>query len=107
MVVEVVVTAALEVEIPIEQGDDIHAGIAAVLGEIDGVRHVVVEEVGDVTSVDSHLRVEVYAQVTLHFTPELFDPEEKFVRERLAGAEAVGGVSAFEIASGPYRIETW
>lgn len=106
-VTEVIATAALEVDVPLDDGDDLAAGIETVLGDLDTVRHVAVEELGDVTPGDGHLRVDVYTRLTLHFDPDIFDDAGRATRDRLAAADAIATVRTVDIESGPYRIEAW
>lgn len=106
-VIEIIATTAIEVDIPIDDGDDPVAGVKTVLGQLGPVRHVVIEDVGDITSGNGHLRVEVYARVTLHFDPDTIDDADQMSRNRLATADSVAYLTTFVVESGPYRIEAW
>lgn len=106
-VIEVIVTAALDVEIPIDYGDDLRAGVETVLGDHDAIRHVAIEELGDVTSGNGQLRVEVYARLTVHLEPDTMADATRITRGQLAAAESIAAVRTFDIESGPYRIEAW
>lgn len=106
-VIEIIATAALEVDIPIDYGDALPGGVETVLGNLDSVRYVVIEELGEVTSRDEQLRVEVYARVTLHFDPNVVDIADHAAGDRLGAADPIASVVAFDIESGPYRIEAW
>lgn len=106
-VLELILTAALRVEVPIEYGDELREGVYAVLGEIAGVRHVALEELGDVARENDHLCVETYVRITVHLDPKTVDDPEQLVRDRLVGGDVVSSVQNFQIASGPYPIESW
>lgn len=106
-VIETIATAALEVDIPIDYGDALPGAVETVLGNLDSVRHVVIEELGDVTSRDEQLRVEVYARLTLHFDPAIVGNADHAARDRLVAADAIASMMSFDIESGPYRIEAW
>lgn len=104
---EIIVTAALSVAVPIENGDELRDGLATVLGDIDGVRHVNLEELGDVERENNRLGVETYTRITFHFNPDEVDVPEQAARDGLGTAETISSVQNFEIASGPYLIESW
>lgn len=106
-VVEVIATAALAVDIPIDDGDDLRAGVVTVLDHRPEIRHVVIEELGDVTANDDQLRVDVFARLTIHFALDTVADAPRMAREQLAAAEPIAAVRTFDIESGPYRIEAW
>lgn len=106
-VVEVIATAALEVDVPIDDAENLPEGVEAVLSDVDNVRHVGIEELGDVTSGNGQLRVDAYARVTLHFDPGAVDEDRQAWQNRLVDADGIATVTAFEVESGPYRIEAW
>lgn len=107
IVVEVIATAALEVDIPIDAGDELEKGVETALDGIAGIRHVAIEELGDVSSRNGQLRVEVYARLTFHFDPDAVDDPDSVARERLDTSDVIASVQAFTTESGPYRIEAW
>ena len=106
-VTEVIITAALRVAVPIESGEDPEAAAVTVLQAIEGIRHVSLEEIGDITADDDRLFVETYARITFHLDPEGDDDPKTTVRNRLETIDEVVTIQNFQIASGPYRIESW
>jgi len=105
-VLEVIVTAAVQVAIPKHAGDHPRAAVESTLGEIPGIRHVSLEELGEIVDRDDHLAVETYSRLTIHLDPETSDAVS-VTRGRLAAAESVIDVQNFQVASGPYTIESW
>lgn len=87
-VTEIIAATALKVDISIDYGDDIVAGVETVLGDLKPVRHVVIEDLDDITSGNGHLRVEVYARVTLHFDPDTVDDADQKARNRVMMADS-------------------
>lgn len=49
-VIEVIASTALTVDLPIDYGEDLAAGLETVLGDLEGVRYVAIEEIGEVTT---------------------------------------------------------
>lgn len=102
-VLEVIADARVQVDVPIEAGDDLAGGVEAALAGIDAVRHVALGELGEVTSGDGRLRVEARARLTLHLDPAA---EPGAARERLAAAGPVAAVERFE-AVDAYTVEAY
>lgn len=106
-VLELIVTTALEVAVPIESGNNLRPGLEAVISDIPEVRHVALEELGDVRRQNDHLLVDTYVRLTFHLDPESADDPQRITRDRLTTSDAVSSCQNFQIASGPYPIESW
>lgn len=106
-VIEVIATAALRVMLPVEQGEEVETGVEGVLGDLDWVRHVAIEELGEITQREGLLVVDVFVRLTFHFARERREDVERAARSHLAEAPVVDQLKAFTVESGPYRIESW
>lgn len=106
-VIEVIITAALRVAVPIKGGDDPHGAAVTVLQTIEGCRHVALEEIGDITPADGRLYIETYARITFHLNPKSNEDPIVTVRRRLEAVDEVDKIQNFQVESGPYRIESW
>lgn len=106
-VIEVIVTAALSLAVPKEAGEDPRTAAKTRLRDVEGLRHVAFEELGEVTPTEDRLLVDCYARLTFHLDPETVDDPGRVVRARLEETSSVIDLKTFTVASGPYRIESW
>lgn len=101
---EIEARTAVAVGVPSDRGGELRAAVEDALGGLPFVRTAAVTSVNGVDSEHGTLRVDVEADVTLHFEQSA-DAER--VEEALADVDPVATVYHFRTHAGPYEIERW